>query len=228
MIYITLSSRSIKRIAICIAAAVLLAALFCLWAVSAKYSQPSSVSSAEVSPANLRKTPLSFTVISSSESLQITEFETAEQIDETTIPANVSLYPFAISQTVALPVKNAYISSEFGYRDHPINGKYTFHSGLDLAAPEGSDIQAMLEGRVITADYASDYGNYIIIDHGSFQTLYAHCLTLCVSEGDEVTRGQKIAEVGSTGRATGSHVHVEFRCGGQRYDPAAVLGAAYS
>lgn len=228
MLYITLSSRRIKRISICIAAVVLFTALFCLWAASVKNSLPPSASATDVSEADvLRHTP-AFTVISPSEADRGAESEIDAQVGDQTVPANVSLYPFAINETVALPVKSAFISSEFGFRDHPVNGKHAFHSGLDLAAPEGTSIYAMLDGRVTTSKYASDYGNYIILDHGSFQTLYAHCLTLCVSEGDTVCRGQKIAEVGSTGRATGSHVHVEFRCNGQRYDPAKVLGADYS
>ncbi len=228
LLYITLNRRNINRTIVRIIITALLAALFCLWAVSARNTHSAAVSNGDVSPSEKSPEPLAFTIISTADISAESASRSGSQPENDSLPANISLYPFSINQSISLPVQNAFISSDFGYRDHPVNGRYTFHSGLDLAAPEGTDISAMLDGVVITAKNASDYGNYVVLDHGTFQTLYAHCLRLCVSEGDTVTRGQKIAEVGSTGRATGSHLHVEFRCDGKRYDPAAVLGSSYS
>jgi len=227
LLYITINSRSIKRALIAVGAMALAVMLLCMWALCAQPSGDTPVSNTDISVADIEDVPV-FTVISPTELSSAESLVTQESTEATAVPAYVSLDRFTISQNVVLPLENAVISSAFGFRDHPINGKYTFHSGLDLAAPEGTAIRAMFDGVVVTARYSSDYGNYAIIDHGGFQTLYAHCLTLNVSEGQQVSGGQKIAEVGSTGRATGNHLHVEFRCNGQRYDPAAVLSGSYT
>ncbi|MBE6760159.1 MAG: M23 family metallopeptidase [Ruminococcaceae bacterium] len=227
MLYITINSRSVKKAMIAVAVIAFATMLLCMWALAAQTSHETPVSDGDISAADTEDVP-TFKVISPTELSAAESGVTRGETDEPAVPAHVSLYPFTISRSVSLPLENAVISSPFGFRDHPINGKYSFHSGLDLAAPEGTDIRAMLDGVVVTAKYASDYGNYAVIDHGEFQTLYAHCLTLNVSAGQQVSAGQKIAEVGSTGRATGSHLHVEFRCNGQRYDPAVVLGDSYS
>ena len=232
MLYITLNSRKIRSILVWIAAIALLTMLFCVWALiahdAANNSSINSVSGSDI-PATLSPSqPPVFTVTRPADSLNIEMIPSEGNQEDPAVPADVNLYPSPVSRSICLPVEKAYISSPFGYRDHPVNGEYSFHNGLDLAAAEGSDIRAIMDGKVITAGFASDYGNYVIIDHGSFHSLYAHCLTLCVSEGDEVTTGQKIAQVGSTGRATGSHLHIEIRRNGQRCDPADLLGDSYS
>lgn len=144
------------------------------------------------------------------------------------IPANVRLDRLVVDAEAAKPLDSAWISSLFGYRKNPVSGKYTFHTGLDLAAPGGANIYAMYGGTVKTASFDKGYGNYIILDHGSWQTLYAHCSKLKRSKGDKVSRGDVIALVGSTGNSTGNHLHVEFRRDGQRYDPEWILGGIYS
>ena len=120
---------------------------------------------------------------------------------------------------MALPV-HGNVTSEFGYRLHPIYGTTLFHGGVDIGAELGSDVCAALDGEVVTAEYGESYGNYIVVDHGGgFQTVYGHCSKLLVQEGDRVKKGQTIALVGSTGVSTGPHLHFEVRSGGQKIDP---------
>lgn len=116
-------------------------------------------------------------------------------------------------------------SSNFGYRTHPIKHTKRLHAGVDLAAPGGSPIVAAMSGRVILARAGSGYGNYIIVDHGNgYATLYAHCSKLLVKKGQSVSRGQKIAKVGSTGASTGNHLHFEVRVKGTPVNPAPYIG----
>ncbi len=98
------------------------------------------------------------------------------------------------------------------------------HKGVDLNAPKGSDIYAALDGVVITSVRHPQYGNYVVLDHGSgVVTLYAHNRVNFVKEGDVVKRGQKIAEVGATGHATGPHLHFELRVDGGHRNPLPFL-----
>lgn len=113
-----------------------------------------------------------------------------------------------------------YISSEFGYRTHPIYGDQRFHNGLDMAAPGGSPILAAYDGTVVAAAYSSSMGNYIMIDHGDgLYTIYMHASALYVSKGQGVTQGQQIAAVGSTGNSTGNHLHFSVRLNGSYVSP---------
>lgn len=117
------------------------------------------------------------------------------------------------------------ISDEYGNRTHPILGIQQFHNGLDLAAPGGSPILAAYDGDVVAAAYSSSMGNYIMIDHGSgLYTIYMHCSALYVSTGQSVTKGQNIAAVGMTGRATGNHLHFSVRLNGSYVSPWNYLG----
>jgi len=111
------------------------------------------------------------------------------------------------------------ISSGFGGRTDPINGKKANHTGIDIPAPAGTSIVAAESGTVIIAQYVNGYGNTVVIDHGDIQTWYAHAKKLDVKEGDEVKRGQHIAQVGATGRATGNHLHFEVRKNGTAVNP---------
>ncbi|MCI2048970.1 MAG: peptidoglycan DD-metalloendopeptidase family protein [Lachnospiraceae bacterium] len=117
------------------------------------------------------------------------------------------------------------ITSEFGYRVHPIYGDTRFHSGLDMAAPYGSPILAAYDGTVVAAGYNSSMGNYVMIDHGDgLYTIYMHASALDVSTGANVTAGQQIAAVGSTGASTGPHLHFSVRLNGQYVNPWSYLG----
>ncbi len=116
---------------------------------------------------------------------------------------------------LGMPIQGNYrISSNFGTRVHPITGKRHTHTGMDFAAPQGTSIYAAESGVVTVARAMSGYGNAVIIDHGNgLWTVYAHIRNggIKVSEGDSVKKGQKIAEVGSTGNSTGPHLHFEVR-----------------
>lgn len=116
------------------------------------------------------------------------------------------------------------VTSNFGWRTHPILGTKRFHSGIDFGADYGSLVYASERGRVIYADWYGGYGNAVIIDHGNgMTTLYAHCSELYVKDGDMVEKGQPISAVGSTGFSTGPHLHFELRANGEPLDPATYL-----
>ncbi len=110
-----------------------------------------------------------------------------------------------------------------GYRiSRGFTGQYKYggHDGIDIAAPYGTPIYASDSGVVTTAVYTSrGYGVYVIINHGGFETLYGHCSRLYVSQGQQVSKGQLIAAVGSTGNSTGNHCHWEVKIGNTRYNP---------
>ncbi len=117
------------------------------------------------------------------------------------------------------------ITSDYGYRTHPIYGVQKFHSGIDMAASSGAAILAAADGVVVGASYDSSMGNYVMIDHGSsLYTVYMHCSALYVSKGQEVSAGQNIAAVGSTGASTGPHLHFSVRLNGQYTSPWPYLG----
>lgn len=103
-----------------------------------------------------------------------------------------------------------YISSYYGYRIGPTSGELELHRGLDIALPEGTEIHATHTGTVITVDYDSSYGNYVVIaDDMGFTTKYAHLYSVSVSEGQTMTIGDVIGGVGTTGNSTGNHLHIE-------------------
>ncbi len=128
---------------------------------------------------------------------------------------------------LGMPIFDSYrVSSGYGYRIHPITGAKKLHTGIDFAAPQGTAIHAAESGVVILAQRWSGYGNAVIIDHGGgMWTLYGHIREggIKVSKGDSVTKGQKIAEVGSTGNSTGPHLHFEVRINGTTTDPSSYL-----
>ncbi|WP_312640258.1 M23 family metallopeptidase [Hydrogenoanaerobacterium sp.] len=117
------------------------------------------------------------------------------------------------------------ITSEFGYRKDPFTGQTKGHSGLDLGAGKGTPIRAALPGTVYVVRYSSSgYGYHVMVDHGGgFVTLYAHCSKILVTEGHTVDAGTVIAEVGSTGRSTGNHLHFEVRINGEKQNPRSYL-----
>ena len=115
--------------------------------------------------------------------------------------------------------ENGYISSSFGYRSDPFTGEQKLHGGTDISMPTGTPIIAAADGTVVSATWHDSYGYYVKIQHNDvFSTLYAHCSALHVSAGQQVTKGQVIADVGETGAATGPHLHFEVRIYDERVD----------
>ena len=124
------------------------------------------------------------------------------------------------------PVNVSYNASGFGWRLDPFTGRNAFHEGIDFAAAVGTPIVAAAGGVVITAEYHHQYGNMLEIDHGNdIVTRYAHASRLLVKVGDIVKRGQHVADIGSTGRSTGSHLHFEVLVKGIQQDPHKFLSA---
>lgn len=148
-----------------------------------------------------------------------------EQIDskESFTPSGSGYsWPFAANVTSSL-----YISSPFEWRTNPVTNRAELHKGLDIPAPYGTPIQAVMDGVVIESGYsAGGYGNYVIIYHGNgMSTMYAHCSKLLVNTGTKVLQNQVIARVGSTGQSTGNHLHIAFIKGSTYYNPADYLPA---
>jgi murein DD-endopeptidase MepM/ murein hydrolase activator NlpD len=125
-----------------------------------------------------------------------------------------------------LPVKDANLGSSFGWRIDPITGHSALHTGLDFAAETGTPILAAAGGVVVTQEFHPQYGNMLEVDHGNdLITRYAHSSRVLVKKGDLIKRGQKIAEVGTTGRSTGAHLHFEVLVQGVPQDPQKFLSA---
>ena len=140
-----------------------------------------------------------------------------------TLPDGVALEQVVLGFDYCMPVSGV-LSSEFGYRDHPTEGEERFHYGEDLAAEKGTDVCSFADGTVTAVGESSSYGKYCMVAHESkFTTLYAHCSRITATSGTAVRRGQKIAEVGDTGMATGAHLHFELQQNGAYLNPVYYL-----
>lgn len=118
------------------------------------------------------------------------------------------------------------VTSAYGYRDHPISGKYLFHGGIDIGADAGTLIAAFADGQVEYIGEDNSYGLYLQLDHGNgIKSFYAHCQRICVRKGQQVQAGEAVGMVGTTGTTTGPHLHLELKCGDVRVDPAYYLPA---
>jgi len=123
-----------------------------------------------------------------------------------------------------LPVKEAMLGSSFGHRSDPIAGLRAMHEGLDFSAESGTPVVAAADGVVLSAEYHSDFGNLVEIDHGEgLVSRYAHLSRLDAKPGSLVKRGELIGAIGTTGRSTGPHLHFEVRMLGIAQDPAVFL-----
>ena len=135
------------------------------------------------------------------------------------IPEGVSMEQALLGFDYCAPVAGT-ISSDFGYREHPTEGEERFHYGVDLAADTGTEVRCFADGVVTAVGDSSSYGRYCVVAHeGGYSTLYAHCSRITASSGAAVSRGQKIAEVGETGMATGPHLHFELQRDGTYLNP---------
>ncbi len=137
--------------------------------------------------------------------------------DNTTMD-KYSLSAVGVEETVTPAL--GWVSSPFGWREHPVDGEERFHNGVDLAVNTGTDVLAFAAG---TVDYIGDspeYGLYLQLSHaGGLKTFYCHCSQLCVQQGQSVAAGEKVAESGDTGNATGPHLHFEMKLNGVRLNP---------
>lgn len=146
--------------------------------------------------------------------------ETAAAVSYTMapLPENASLEQRNLGFEHCTPVEGR-LSSAFGWREHPVEGGNRFHYGVDLAAESGTDVLAFADGEVYASGESSTLGNYIMLRHaGGYITLYAHCSRITAA-GGSVSMGEKIAEVGATGLATGSHLHFELHDGDLYLNP---------
>lgn len=155
--------------------------------------------------------------------LKQSETSTVEHMDYSGLPmpdhATMDKYSLGLSDTTTPAL--GWVSSEFGWREHPVDGLEKFHNGVDLAVNDGTPVLAFADGVV---DYIGDspdvYGKYLQIRHtGGVTTFYAHCSKLLVQAGQTVKMGQAVAESGETGNATGPHLHFEIKLDGTLLNP---------
>ena len=140
--------------------------------------------------------------------------------DGKALPERVSLsyYNLGLKET-AVPAMGA-VTSDFGYRNHPVSGEYSFHSAVDVAMDVGTEILAFADGTVRYIGENGVFGLYVKLDHGNgVSTFYAHCDELLVDKGERIVCGQVIALSGETGNATGPHLHFSLEKDGIRLDP---------
>ena len=125
--------------------------------------------------------------------------------------------------SVAYPLRNIKITSNYGERIDPITGKKSFHNGIDLRAVSGEDAFAMMVGLVIKTGSDKRSGNYVILQHGDFTVSYCHLSKYYMKRGDCVRPGDVVGISGSTGRATGPHLHLTVRMGRRHINPEILL-----
>jgi murein DD-endopeptidase MepM/ murein hydrolase activator NlpD len=123
---------------------------------------------------------------------------------------------------LCLPLKNLRVTFCFGYRSHPVTGKYAFHAGVDLRAKHDT-VFAIMDGSVRAAGYDDFLGIYVRLDHGDLWSSYGHLSQLFVATGDTVTAGEPIGITGATGRVTGEHLHFSLQYRHQYIDPIKFL-----
>jgi murein DD-endopeptidase MepM/ murein hydrolase activator NlpD len=145
---------------------------------------------------------------------QVAPLPTVQVAQATSIaPASLAMSNYSVNSDFIYPLATpAPLSSPFGWRVHPITGNRRFHAGQDLAAPSGTPIVAVANGRVVVANWHGGYGKTVVIEHnGRLQTLYGHMSEIFVQEGQEIKQGTVIGQVGSTGASTGPHLHFETK-----------------
>lgn len=142
-------------------------------------------------------------------------------------PAGSSLEAYLPAQALRFPLEGTgwWVSSGYGWRNHPLTQELRFHRGYDLACAEGTPVLAALDGTVTLARRSTSYGNYLRVHHANGEeTLYAHLQYLFVRAGEAVRAGQVLGTAGQTGETTGPHLHFELLHNGVRYDPTPALG----
>lgn len=151
---------------------------------------------------------MSFTVIT--ESVEHFDSEDEVAVSVNNVP---SISPIEESEIIR-------IATGWGMRMHPITKEKKFHSGFDFVADKGTPIAATADGQIAVAELKGDYGNFVVIHHGIYETGYAHMDNFIVTEGQNVKQGDIIGYVGNTGKSTGNHLHYEVRKGNEKLDPS--------
>lgn len=137
---------------------------------------------------------------------------------------NTSFAPILVTAKITPPIEKGRYTSLFGYRINPVSKEFSFHTGVDIAADEGTDIRAAYSGKVTKIGEDSRSGKYIFLTHsGGLVTFYCHCSEILAEEGANIRQGERIALVGSTGWSTGPHLHFEVRKDNIRYNPLYLL-----
>lgn len=143
------------------------------------------------------------------------------------VPEGNSTRSYQPAFALALPIHGFSVTSEYGWRRHPLTGKSDFHTGVDLAVGEGTPIHPAAVGVVQKSEYSTSYGNNVVILHSDgVTTRYCHMQYVFVRQGETVDADTVLGTVGQTGTATGPHLHFELLRNDVRYDPAAALGLA--
>lgn len=138
--------------------------------------------------------------------------------------SNTSFAKIKTTAPAIKPVENGRYTSYFGYRINPITGKFSFHTGLDIAAAEGTKIRAAYSGVVAKTGEDERAGKYILLQHDDgFATFYCHCSSVLAYKGTVIRQGETIALIGTTGYSTGPHLHFEIRKDNIRYNPIYIL-----
>lgn len=192
---------------------------------------------AGINPADIKTPPgqggiliegRSFTLPELESSLKALDHQTQQQTDMLTLMES-RLFEQKIKKLMVparQPVQGSNLGSAYGWRIDPVTGRSALHTGLDYPAAVGTPIYAAAGGVVVVKEYHGQYGNMIEIDHGNqLVTRYAHASRMLVEKGDLIKSGQKIAEVGNTGRSTGPHLHFEVLVQGVPQDPMKFLMA---
>ena len=154
---------------------------------------------------------------------EIVENEVIEEVQNNENKSQMELDAEYVKKTISVtkPIEGT-ITSGFGDRE-PTEIISAFHQGIDIGAVTGTSIKSAIDGTVIEACYEGEYGNCVKVKNGTILTVYAHCSSLCVSNGQKVSQGQEIAKVGATGKATGPHLHFEIRNENRYIDPKLIL-----
>lgn len=141
------------------------------------------------------------------------------------VPANATLSRVNFSGNMQFPLNGGYwISSKYGFRDHPSSGEAEFHTAVDIAANKQDDVYAVAGATVESCGISQSLGNYVWLDHGDgFKTLYGHCDSIEVKQGQTVKKGAVIAKVGSTGDSTGNHLHFGMKKDDIYFNPGYVF-----
>ncbi len=142
------------------------------------------------------------------------------EYDGLDVPAGYSMQWLSLGSILTATPVFGKVTSRFGYREHPVLERDGFHTGVDIAADEGTRICAFADGTVSEVGANEDHGRFVRLLHeNGVESLYAHCSRIMVEQGARVNVGQQIAQVGSTGRSTGSHLHFEVQLDGVGLDP---------